>query len=390
LIGVVNGLFYGQFSPGLTGGHKHHCSPLPSERNDGKILYHQAHENKHGNQGQTMAIEFQLSGWIEREGRRLSRQEIAAGLSEGINFLGACGGEFLLEWNGCAARDHIGIIPGDILPGTCVCEGSVIGEINPPIHVQSLDKAICEAIRLRSDEGVVSFSGGLDSALIAALAGRPCVTVGTPDSHDVRRAESVARVLGVQLETVLCTPRMVEDALREVVRIIPRTTPLDASIATTLFFVAEWASLQGYPCIIAGQGADELFGGYARYLHSASLSSELEADVLGLSAQIARDQAVAMARGIWFSLPYLDLRVMRAARLIPAREKVREGVRKYPLRVAASRYLPEEIAWYEKKAMQYGSGIWKVIQRLARKNGYKNSVQRYITSIKEKEDDHRA
>ncbi|MDT8357450.1 MAG: asparagine synthase-related protein, partial [Methanomicrobiaceae archaeon] len=135
---------------------------------------------------------------------------------------------------------------------------------------------------------------------------------------------------------------------------------------------------------------DELFGGYARYLQSTSLSSELEADFLGLPAQIERDQAVARARDVYFSLPYMDPGVVRAARSIPAAEKVRGGVRKYPLRVTASRYLPEEVAWYEKKAMQYGSGIWKVIQRLTRKNGYKNSVQRYITSIREREDDHRA
>ncbi|MCK9308055.1 MAG: asparagine synthase, partial [Methanoculleus sp.] len=40
-----------------------------------------------------------------------------------------------------------------------------------------------------------------------------------------------------------------------------------------------------------------------------------------------------------------------------------------------------EIARAEKKAMQYGSGIWRIIQRLARQNGYKKSVQGYLTEI---------
>ncbi|MDT8357449.1 MAG: asparagine synthase-related protein, partial [Methanomicrobiaceae archaeon] len=204
-----------------------------------------------------MTIPFHLSGWIERGGRRLTREEIAAGLSGGTTFIGACGGEFLLKWNGCAARDHFGIMPGDIPPGTWVCNGSGMGPINPPTRIQTLDEAIPAAVRLRSDEGAVAFSGGLDSSLIAALAGCPCVAVGTRGCHDLRHAKKVASVIGVPLDCVICTPEEVEVALREVVRIIPRSTPLDVSIATTLLFVAEWASEQGYPRIIAGQGADE-------------------------------------------------------------------------------------------------------------------------------------
>ncbi|MDD3407553.1 MAG: asparagine synthase, partial [Methanomicrobium sp.] len=39
------------------------------------------------------------------------------------------------------------------------------------------------------------------------------------------------------------------------------------------------------------------------------------------------------------------------------------------------------IGFYGKKAMQYGSGVMKEIQKLARDNGYKNSVQRYIDHL---------
>jgi asparagine synthase (glutamine-hydrolysing) len=52
-----------------------------------------------------------------------------------------------------------------------------------------------------------------------------------------------------------------------------------------------------------------------------------------------------------------------------------------PLRQVAERHIPPEFAWYEKKAMQYGSGVWKVLQKLARKNGYKVSLQDYIDHI---------
>jgi hypothetical protein len=130
-----------------------------------------------------------------------------------------------------------------------------------------------------------------------------------------------------------------------------------------------------------GQGADELFGGYRRYLETATLADDLARDIAGLEAQATRDQSVAALFGVYLSMPYLDMRVVRAALAIPAGEKVRDGKRKVPLRRVAERHLPAEIAWHEKKAMQYGSGIWKVLQRLARKNGYKTSLQDYIDQI---------
>jgi asparagine synthase (glutamine-hydrolysing) len=87
-------------------------------------------------------------------------------------------------------------------------------------------------------------------------------------------------------------------------------------------------------------------------------------------------------------MPYLDVRVVRAARAIPAAEKVQGGRRKVPLRQVAERHIPLEFAWYEKKAMQYGSGVWKELQKLARKNGYKVSLQDYIDHISGEKEDH--
>jgi asparagine synthase (glutamine-hydrolysing) len=87
-------------------------------------------------------------------------------------------------------------------------------------------------------------------------------------------------------------------------------------------------------------------------------------------------------------MPYMDVRVVRAASLIPAEEKVHDGMRKIPLRTVAERFMPKELAWYEKKAMQYGSGVWGVLKKLARKNGYKTSVQDYIDHIDRVEHGH--
>jgi asparagine synthase (glutamine-hydrolysing) len=166
-----------------------------------------------------------------------------------------------------------------------------------------------------------------------------------------------------------------------VIGAIPARDPVNTAIALTQFFITRFAGEQGHKRILTGQGADELFGGYSRYLDTTTLATDLERDFAGLEQQAERDQAIAALHGTYLSMPYLDMRVVRAAHAIHPEEKVRDGRRKVPLRLVAERHIPAEYAWYEKKAMQYGSGVWKELQKLSRKNGYKTSVQDYIDQL---------
>lgn len=322
-----------------------------------------------------------FKGWIELEGKRQSEGDMRSLLSEDSDIISKSGGEFFIKWDGCMARDHFGIMSGECPPGRVVCNGKDIGTVDPVYPLTDLGDAIETAVMLRSDEGVVALSGGVDSALVAKLAQRECMVVGIAGSHDLRHAQQVARELGLPLTPVVIDPGSIEYALAQVLQVIPKIDPVNASIATTLYFVAEWAGEHGHKRILAGQGADELFGGYARYLQTNTLAQDLERDFQGLRIQLARDQAVAALHDTYFSLPYMDVRVVRAARVIPAEKKVCNGVRKQPLRAIAERYLPPEVAHYEKKAMQYGSGVMKEIQRLANRKGCKKSVQEYLDQI---------
>jgi asparagine synthase (glutamine-hydrolysing) len=324
---------------------------------------------------------LKLSGWVEIDGQRLSLPEVESILNSRPKEILRFGGEFFFAGSGCRARDHFGIMPGNCPKGTLICDGEVRGQIDPVVPDLPLEEAIVTAVELRSDEGVTALSGGVDSTLVAALAARECVVVGLEDSHDLRQARHAAEVLGLSLTGVTISPKEIETALPLVIRVIPKKDPVSAGIALTQYFIARWAGQQGYRRIITGQGADELFGGYTRYLESTTLDKDLEQDFAGLEQQADRDQAVAALHGAYLSMPYMDVRVVRAARAIPAADKVQGGRRKIPLRQVAERHIPEEFAWYEKKAMQYGSGVWKVLQKLARKNGYKTSIQDYIDHI---------
>jgi asparagine synthase (glutamine-hydrolysing) len=324
---------------------------------------------------------LKLSGWIERGGVRLSDREIETLLRDRPEDLLKCGGEFFLAGFGCRARDHFGIMPGNCPKGTFVCDGAERGRIEPVVPDLPLEEAIIEAVRLRSDEGITALSGGVDSTLVAKLAGRECVAVGLADSHDLRQAQHAAGALGLSCTTVTIRPEEIAAALPAVIRVIPKRDPVNTGIALTQYFVTRYAGELGYRRVIAGQGADELFGGYSRYLETTTLADDLERDFAGLGLQADRDQAVAALHHTYLSMPYLDVRVVRAAHAIPPEEKVWGGQRKIPLRKVAERHIPAEFAWYEKKAMQYGSGVWKELQRLGRKNGYKTSIQDYIDQI---------
>ena len=324
---------------------------------------------------------FHYNGWIELDGKRLSHDEVEEITRTAPETIRRFGGEFSLSFGDCQARDHFGICPGSSPKGALVCNGAVRFPIEPAPAPQPLADAICTAVKLRSDEGIAALSGGVDSSLVAVLAQRECLAVGLTGSHDLLRAQHAAELLNLSCTSAAITQPEIEAALPCVIAAIPTKDPVNTSIALTQYFIARSAAELGFRRIITGQGADELFGGYSRYLSTETLADDLAADVAGLGAQVIRDQSVAALHGTYLSMPFMDIRVVRAAAKIPADEKVHDGKRKIPLRAVAERYMPEELAWYEKKAMQYGSGIWGELKKLARKNGYKTSVQDYIDQI---------
>lgn len=279
------------------------------------------------------------------------------------------------------ARDSLGIIPGDIPPGTIACNGTIIGTVETGAEAGDLDAAIREAVRLRCDQGVVALSGGVDSTLIAALAGLPCICVGTAGSRDTESAGMAARRLGLDCALTFIQPGEIERAVMEVLSTIPCITPVNVAIATTQYFITLAAREEGHSRVLTGQGADELFGGYSRYLSSQDLEAELARDFVSLRQQADRDQSVAALNQVLLSMPYLDMRVVRAAEILPTTRKVSGSLRKIALREVAQQYIPADCAWADKKAMQYGSGVWKEIRHLAKRGGF-SCVAEYLGALR--------
>ena len=145
---------------------------------------------------------FTCTGWVELDGRKLAPAEIEKICTTTPNEVKNFGGEFSLSFDTCHARDHFGIMPGPGPKGALVCNDKIITPIDPDPAPCTLEEAIITAVKLRSDEGVVALSGGVDSSLVAALAGRECVAVGLEGSHDLTQAEHAAELLNLSCTIV--------------------------------------------------------------------------------------------------------------------------------------------------------------------------------------------
>jgi asparagine synthase (glutamine-hydrolysing) len=262
-------------------------------------------------------------------------------------------------------------------------------------------RAVESAVRAAVDDAVgdagdlaVAFSGGVDSAAVAARTDAPLYAAGFPGSHDLSAAREGARSLGRDLRAVGLEHADLKRAVPEVVAATGRTNAMDVSIALPLYLVAERAASDGYDRLAVGQGADELFGGYAKVARApedprveATTVRGARREVLcGLPDQLERDVLALRAAGVEPVTPLLDDRVVEAALPLPDGLIVDErGERKIALRRAVRSWVPDPVAFRAKKAVQYGSLVSRELDRLARRAGFKrrmdDHVSRYVASL---------
>lgn len=138
--------------------------------------------------------------------------------------------------------------------------------------VRLLEESV--ALRLRSDVPVAAFlSGGIDSAAITALAMKhlkgaapmKTFTMGFPSLglDERKQARALAHALGTEHHEFEAAPQDLLAMAEAVVR--QYDAPYADSSALPLMLVAEQAAKEA-KVVLAGDGGDELFGGYKRYV----------------------------------------------------------------------------------------------------------------------------
>lgn len=232
--------------------------------------------------------------------------------------------------------------------------------------------AFPEAIaRLTEGEGPVTvlFSGGLDSALIAwelrDRVGTVLWSIGREGSPDLQAARSAAALLRMPWQHAALTLDDVRSALALFAPELDGAEgpPLDVAVAFAL-------AVERAPTVpvLAGQGADELFLGYAHFrdLNEEQAARRAQADLQRLAGtEWPRAGRIGERAGRRLLAPFLEPEVLRAAQQIPLSERMPGGVPKRWLREwALARGLPAEIASRPKRAIQYGSQVHRMLREL--------------------------
>lgn len=246
----------------------------------------------------------------------------------------------------------------------------------------SLIKSIEERIEGFHKVGLL-FSGGVDSTIIAKILKNlekkkgieiKLYTVGTPDSSDLEYSKKIAKELNLNIEFLEINEKIIEENLEDLLIAIEEGNIIKIGVGMTIHLGTKLAKKDDCELILTGQGADELFAGYHRYLETlqnkgeVGLEEELRYDIENMyHVNLERDIPIAMANGIDLRSPFLDKDFLNLAINIPIKYKIKSNddkLRKYILReIAIDLDIPEYISYRQKKAAQYGSGINKILKK---------------------------
>ena len=300
-------------------------------------------------------------------------------------------------------------------------ENAAEEKISQAEAVEKLSWLVRDAVRLRmrSDTPIGLFlSGGIDSALLASLS-------EVKDVYSCRYALGpnydefdYVRLLSEELQlTPVCVTPSAEDLeqnLKEIIYFLDH--PIATASTLSEFMLAKRAS-KDVKVVLGGQGADEIFGGYVRYLvmlaqnfqgkqfegyesltsffqqqpedlsfderyffltnrgrsnhnHKSFVSffnsSRSRIDQMGLCDMVfvlpslltMNDRAAAHV-GIENRTPYLDYRIVEFAFQLPQQLKIQDGISKFVLREVCKGLVPKQILQRtDKKGLVTPVSVW--------------------------------
>jgi asparagine synthase (glutamine-hydrolysing) len=252
---------------------------------------------------------------------------------------------------------------------------------------RTLNELFTEAVaRTVPRHSGIAFSGGLDSTLVAYAAKSAglepeLISVGLRGQQELDHAKGTAKGFGLRVDIHELSTSEILNAVSEVVNITETNDPVIVGISVPIYFAFLKAHEMGLSFIAAGQLSDELFGGYGKFEDIAlregteKLGREMFDSVIAASAKdFDPGDKLAVATGLELCSPFAYLPLVEYALRLPSSLRVNltngKVIRKYILRRLAARMgLPESVVDRPKKAVQYSSGVQKVLLKEAKRRG---------------------
>lgn len=260
-------------------------------------------------------------------------------------------------------------VPGPEAPGAPIPE-DILRETRE-VLVSAVDRQMMGDVPVG-----VFLSGGLDSTLVAAIAGDylkarggrlKTFAVGTEQSSDLLAARAAADYLDTEHHECVYTSEDAIAVLGDVVRAIESFDPSLVRSAVPNYMLAELTA-RTVKVVLTGEGADEIFAGYGYYhelfTNADDLQAELVRTIEGLhNLNLQRADRVTMAHGLEARVPFLDREVIAFGLHLPAGWKAagKGQPEKRLLREAFAGWLPDELLWRKKEQFGTGSGAHEVL-----------------------------
>lgn len=233
----------------------------------------------------------------------------------------------------------------------------------------------------------ILFSGGVDSTLIALIcrqlkADFTCYSVGVKNSEDLLFSMKIAKKLKLRHKWKELAEEELEAVVKKVAKIIKEPDVVKIGVGSVFYAAAELAKKDKVNILFSGLGSEEIFAGYERHSTAKDINEECWSGLkLMWERDFTRDYKIAKALNVDVRTPFLDKDLIQAAMKIPGNYKISKEIKKLILREAALLLgLDKEFAFRKKRAAQYGSKFNDMLDKIARKNGFKYKKD-YLESL---------
>ncbi|MCX6769248.1 MAG: asparagine synthase-related protein [Candidatus Micrarchaeota archaeon] len=184
-------------------------------------------------------------------------------------------------------------------------------------------------------------------------------------SSDLEAAKKVAAELGLPHKTVVLTEQEIISVYKKCYK-IRRGQLNKVELMVPVFSCCREAARAGKWRVLSGTGAEELFIGYDRFFkHKGKrLEKLLKKEIDELPAGDCESQElVARNFGMRMGFPFLHPQLVEAILDLSLSERLGTRDSKKPLmrKIATELGVPKDAVDRKKKAMQYGSGVHKIL-----------------------------